>query len=425
MALNSEEFRRRRQEREALRRKQQRKQKKVMRLLLLSAGLLLVLGVILFFIARNAESPAPSQPDEPSATGETQETQSGTTVIRFAAAGDLNVTDKVVKAGGEHLDYAPVFRDLIPVLASADLTTLNFEGNACGLPYGSQTLSAPTELLRALSNAGVDMLQMANSRSIHNGMPGLATTLQNIRAAGMEPVGAWETLEQFQQYEGYSIFEVQGVRVGVIAFTKGMDGMALPEGFGLCVNYMYSDYASTYQKVYTARLEWLMEQVEQENPDITIVLLHWGSEYNDGLSKTQKTIRDLLLDLGADAIIGTHPHYVQEVAWDQDAGTVVAYSLGDFLGDGDKEGTAYSVILELEITKDVLTGDTAVTDVSYTPIYTVQEEDGSMRILRIREAIASYENGDMGCVSKTVYNSMKAALERIEARVNPPQEGSK
>ena len=103
----------------------------------------------------------------------------------------------------------------------------------------------------------------------------------------------------------------------------------------------------------------------------------------------------------------------------------MAYSQGDFLGDGDKEGTSYSVILELEITKDVLTGDTAVTDVSYTPIYTVKEEDGSMRILRIREAMASYENGDMGCVSKPVYDSMKAALERIEARVNPPKEGSK
>lgn len=426
MALDSEEFKRRRQEKAALRRKRLRQQRKAIRIFLIVAGVLLVLGIVVFAISRSIGAPKPTEPTQPLPTGSTAPTQtepaetgdSDLTVMHFLAAGDLNITDQVVASGGDNYDYGAVFKDVLPVLASADLTTVNFEGNACGEPYGSATVSAPNSLLKALSNAGVDMLQMANSRSIYNGMPGLATTLRNIRQAGMEPIGAWEDRADFDAHQGYSIYEVNGIRVGVIAFTKGMDGMALPDGYGLCVNYMYNDYASTYQSVYQARLEWLMAEVDQESPDIVIVLVHWGSEYNDTQSKTQKQIRNILINNGAGAIIGTHPHYVQGIEQDS-SGTVVAWSLGDFLGDAEKAGTEYSVLLDLEITKNTVTGDTYISNYNYIPVYTVKEADGRMRVVRLREAITAYENSEIGCVSKEVYTSMVEALEKIENRVNP------
>lgn len=428
MALDSEEFKRRRQEKAALRRKRLRQQRKIMIACLIAAGVLLVLGGIVFAISRGVGGKQPTEPTQPLSTGSTAPTQtdpaetedSDLAVMHFLAAGDLNITDQVVAAGGENFEYGEVFKDVLPVLAGADLTTVNFEGNACGEPYGSATVSAPNSLLKALSNAGVDMLQMANSRSIYNGMPGLATTLRNIRQAGMEPIGAWEDRADFDAHQGYSIYEVNGIRVGVIAFTKGMDGMALPDGYGLCVNLMYNDYASTYQSVYKARLEWLMAEVDQESPDIVIVLVHWGSEYNDTQSKTQKEIRNILINNGANAIIGTHPHYVQAIERDP-SGTVVAWSLGDFLGDAEKAGTEYSVLLDLEITKNTVTGDTYISDYNYIPIYTVKEADGRMRVVRLREAITAYENREIGCVSTEVYTSMVAALEKIESRVNPKE----
>lgn len=431
MALNSEEFKRRRQEKAALRRKRLRQQRKAMILFLMVATVLLVVGVIIFIIARSIgsappEDPTLAQPTQGStvATDPTQSepmetVDSDLVTMHFLAGGDLNITDKVVAAGGDNYEYGEVFKDVLPVLAGADLTTLNFEGNACGEPYGSEKMSAPNSLLKALSNAGVDMLQMANSRSIYNGMPGLAMTLQNIRQAGMEPIGAWADREEFNARQGYTIYEVNGIRVGVIAFTKGMDGMALPDGYGLCVNYMYNDYASTYQSVYEARLQWLMGEVDQESPDIIIVLVHWGSEYNDTQSKTQKQIRDILISCGAGAIIGTHPHYVQPI--EETSGTVVAWSLGDFMSDATKAGTEYSILLDLEITKNTVTGETYVSDYTYVPLYTVKEEDGSMRVVRLREAIAAYENKEIGCVSKAVYTSMVEALEKIENRVKPAQ----
>ena len=118
-----------------------------------------------------------------------------------------------------------------------------------------------------------------------------------------------------------------------------------------------------------------------------------------------------------DAIIGTHPHYVQKIEFDPDAGTLVAYSLGDFIGDVPQAGSEYSVILNMEITKDNVSGEAAITGFSYTPIFTVTESNHPIRVLRIREAITAYESGYIEAVSQETYEAMKYALTRIEQRV--------
>ena len=340
-----------------------------------------------------------------------------TTVITFAAAGDLNVTDQVVASGGTEFDYTSSFMDVLPLLSQADLTGLNFEGNVCGPPYDKD--SAPQQMLDALKAAGVDMLQLANSKSINRGIAGLNATVKNVKAAGMASVGA---VSEEEEPGAYVIRYIRGVKVAVVAFTKGMDGMSMPAGNEEQVNLLYSDYASTYKKLNEKAITKILRQVEAEEPDITIALVHWGSEYSDVHSDSQAKIRDLLLKEGVDAIIGTHPHYVQEMVFDQEAGTFVAYSLGDFFGDATRSGTAYSVILQLEITKDNTTGITKVTDFSYTPIYTVQDDTGMMRVVRLREAIAAYEAGQLGRVTKETYDNMVYGLSRLELRISPPAE---
>ena len=161
----------------------------------------------------------------------------------------------------------------------------------------------------------------------------------------------------------------------------------------------------------------MLERLEKEKPDVTIALVHWGSEYNDTHSKTQEKIRDLMLENGVDAILGTHPHYVQQVDFDKEAGTLVAYSLGDFLGDRERSGTEYGVVLNLEITKDNGEGTAKITGFDYQPIFTSQDGEGLLRVLRIRPAIAAYEGGYLDKVSAEDYAAMVNALARIDARI--------
>lgn len=344
------------------------------------------------------------------------------TVIHFIAGGDLNVTDRAVASGavGSGFDYTQTFLDVAPVLADGDLTSLNLEGSIYGAPYGDENRSAPVQMLEALQRAGVDLIQTANSYAVINGISGLQQTIAGVKGAGMTPVGTFVDSEEFEKTGGYVIRNIRGVRVAIVAFTKGMDGMGLPKGSEDCVNLLYSDYNSSYQKVDTAGIRKVLRAAQAKAPDVTIALLHWGSEFNDQISKTQKTITTLMLEEGVDAIVGTHSHYVQQVVHDGEKGTLIAYSLGDFFGDGIKAGTNYSILLDIEITKSGATGKAAVTGFSYTPVYIADQtaEGKGLQVMRIREAIAAYESNSLGKVPEEVYRGMVAALERIESRVN-------
>lgn len=423
MALDNEELKKRRQERAQQRKQREAQQRQLMLRLAIALIAVIACGVLIWLLSKGAGSAGKDETKPPEASTQPEttapaETQPPTTVIHFAAAGDLNVTDKVVASGTGQMDYARAFRDVMPLFANADLSVLNFEGNLTGMPYGTMTLSAPQGMMEALAGAGVDMIQMANSKTISKGINGLTTTLTGIKTAGMEPLGAYATRKEFRQSGGYSIREINGVKVAVVAFTKGMDSMTLPSGSEDCVNLLYSDYSSTYKSVDTSGITSILRNVASDDPDITIALVHWGSEYNDQISKTQKTIRDVLLNNGVDAIIGTHPHYVQSIEYNQQTGTFVAYSLGDFFGDATTAGTEYSIMVDLEITKDNETGVTKITGYTHIPLFTVNEEGKALRVVSIEDAMRAYDMQFLDRVSKETYEAMEYALTRIEARIN-------
>lgn len=434
MPQYDEDMQRRRQKREAQRKKREAEAKRMKRMLILAVFVLVLCGVGIYLLVQRiggneesvqafqqaAQTEAPTQATR--ATSPAQ--QSPTTTIHIKAAGDLNITDSVITSGltAGGYDYSSAFKDVAAILSDADLTVMNFEGNVCGEPYGTETTSAPAEILQGLRAAGVDLLQMANSCSINNGLNGLNATLRAIRNAGIEPLGAYSSASEFRTSKGYTITEVQGIKVAFVAFTKGLGGRGMPAGNEDLVNLLYTDYATEYQKVDKERIETILKNVEAEKPDITVAMLHWGSEYNDDISKSQGTIISLMQKNGVDVIIGTHPHLVQPIVYDEAAGTLVAYSLGDFFGDAERGGTNYSIILDIEITKDSSTGVTKVTDYSYTPIYTVKPSDSEgdysySRVMRVEKAIEAYNGNFLDKVTATCAANMEYALTRIEDRV--------
>ena len=441
MAFDSQELERRRQQRQQVQQQRQQEQQKLVKRLIIGFTML-VLAVIIgitIYINVSRKPPQPTQPSttittqpssepdtQPSSTPETQpssdsttqteQTADSSTVIHLAAVGDLNITDAVVASGGDNYDFTNAFMDVAHILASADITTINLEGNLYGAPYGSATASAPQSMMDALARAGVDMVQLANSYSISQGLSGLSSTINGVRAAGMEPLGVYANASEFKQGKGFTIREVSGIKIAFVAFTKGMDGTALPAGSKSCVNLLYKDYDSTYQTVDTDGINQVLESVRRAKPDITVALLHWGSEFNNTISSSQEKICQLMLNGGVNAIIGTHSHYVQQMVLDPAKNTFVAYSLGDFFGDASRAGSEYSVILDLEITKDHQTGETRITNYSYTPIFTVAEKDSPLRIVRLKEAIASYEASQIDNFLPDTYEDMKYAMIRIEAR---------
>ena len=436
MDQDRDQFRARQERRAEMRQKQLQEQKRLRKKLII-AGIVAVLCVAgILLLARNSggDKPAPqadSVPEQTEAVLQTQPTEeteaassrrNAPTTIHLRAAGDLNITKNVVESGlvASGYDFTRAFLDVSHLLSDADLTVLNFNGNISGEPYGSDTRSSPTQILNALRNAGVDIVQAANCTSVQNGLIGLKSTLSAIRQSGLEPVGAYATPQDYAASKGYIICEVQGIRMAIVAFTKGVGGMGMPAGNEDCVNLLYTDYVSYYQDVNKDKINTILKAVEAEKPDITIAMLHWGSEYNDVLSESQEDIAALMMKRGVDVIIGSHPHMVQKIEFDEEKGTLIAYSLGDFYGDASRDGTYYSILLDLEITKDPDMGTTKVTDFSYTPLFTVKETeaaDGFRRVVRIDQAMRAYEENYVDKVSASAYANMQKALKRIQARV--------
>ena len=431
MANYQNEPQRRKQARYA---KKARKKRRNRRVLLTLAALVLLggLAAAVFLTEDREPNTQPSVPDTtPVASGPAQteppRPQTGTTVISVAVAGDLNVTDYVLdNAAHENgYDFSQTFLDVAPLLSGADLALLNFEGNLSGGSYGYETGAAPLELPKALKAIGVDAVQTANSAAIRQGVSGLVTTLETLDRVGLTALGTYADADDFRRSGGYEIVEVEGIRIALIAFTKGMDNLGLPAGSEDCVNILYKDYSTDYKKVDTDRIERVLRNVREEQPDITIALVHWGSEYNDEISDTQKKIRKQLQEGGVDIIVGTHPHLVQQIDYDEVANTLVAWSLGDFFGDGAMAGANYSVMLDLEITRDNTTGETYLSGYEYIPLYILKPEEsitGGHRVVRIKEAMARYEADFVGGITKDAYEDMEYALKRIEDRVHPQKD---
>ena len=439
MSIENEDMKRRWEKRERMR-QQAQKQRKRLIIGLIAAGIVLAaVGVLIFVMSSRADTKQPAEttppvisetnpdgslltvPDTTPEPTTTAKTNSGpdTTVIHLAAAGDFNVTDKTIASGGTMFNYTNTLLDVVPVLSGADITVINFEGNLIGSPYGGEGRSAPQSMADAMYRAGVDFVQVANSWSLKNGQSGLKQTISNLRLAGLEPLGAYASNSDAEQAAGYTLCTVRGIKVAFVAFTKGMDkGQAMEPKYDQCVNVLYTDYDSTYKRIDRDGIRSAIENAKEEQPDVIVAMVHWGSEYNDTISDSQKEIRDLMFSAGVDAIIGTHPHYLQAMEYNQKKGTFVAYSLGDFLGDGSRSGTKYSVILDLEITKNNRTGETKITGFSYTPIYTTEGSDGLLRVMRLENAIKAYEEKYLDRVSQSVYEDMQYALKRIHERIS-------
>lgn len=379
---------------------------------------LLLLAIFLDHRARQeapASSAAPTEEFVPAKVGDT---------LTITAAGDVNVSRELLQSAsqiGGGYDFSKILMGVSPLLSDADLTVANLEVNFCGAPYDPEAYNAPESLLTALSASGVDLVQTANTVSVYNGIAGLSSTLEAVKGAGLTPVGTFQTEGDYEKSGGYTMVESNGFRIAFVAFTKGVGNLRLPEGSEYCVNLLYKDYNTTYQEVDTEGIRAVLGRVQKENPDITIALLHWGSEYDDEVSRTQMEIRSLMQEYGVDAILGTHSHLVGEL--EMESQMLTAYSLGNLLSVDTVSGTNQGIVLKMEFT---MTDEGAqLTNYDYTPIYLANGAEtgtGRYALLDTGKSILLYEASYIDRVSETVYESLCKSLEKVNALAHPEEE---
>jgi poly-gamma-glutamate capsule biosynthesis protein CapA/YwtB (metallophosphatase superfamily) len=241
-------------------------------------------------------------------------------------------------------------------LSSTDLTAGNLEcaiapegavlptQQAGSEPGGPYLLVASSNAVGQLSQAGFDLLGLANNHALDRGLQGLAETGTALEKAGLLPLGAGPDSEHAYMPV---IKEVNGLRLAFLAFNA-VPSPRGPEWSG--------EVRQTTPESGWALAGWEREralaavQSAHQQADAVIVSIHWGYEYETRVDPAQRDMARALVAAGADLVIGHHPHVVQELEKlpKPDGGqALVAYSLGNFVFDQGFEATGQGLALRV------------------------------------------------------------------------------
>ncbi len=226
-------------------------------------------------------------------------------------------------------------------LAAADAAIVNLESPLARSPRtsrGAYDLAGDPAAAAFLSEAGVDVVTVANNHTTDNGSAGVAETLSAVREFGLLAVGAGADVASATQP---ALLEVGGVRLAVLAFDG--TGLGVPAGPSWAGIARYDRETARH----------LLAALEGR-ADVRAVSLHWGLEDAVVPNQTQRTVAAELVAAGADLIVGHHPHVVQPVEWLARPGrppALIAWSVGNLLFDALEPDRQRGMILETFLTR--------------------------------------------------------------------------
>lgn len=307
-------------------------------------------------------------------------------------------------------DFSYVYDDIKDYTSNADITIGSLETTFAGEDMGYSNypvFNSPDSLATGLKDIGVDVISLAGNHALDYGYSGICRTIDVLDNAGISHLGTYKSAEDQNKI---LIKDVKGVKIAFINYTYGTNGIPVPSDKPYCLNLIDKDLISKQIK-----------QAKEQNVDMIVACMHWGTEYKTSANDEQKELADFLFKSGVDIILGNHPHVLEPMEKKTitlDDGSTkdvfVVYALGNFTADQRAEITRDSAILNLDITKDS-DGKILINKVSYVPIYMYKNSASKVhkfKILDIEKSIANYDSGDTS-IGSSVYSNLKVQLQKI------------
>jgi poly-gamma-glutamate capsule biosynthesis protein CapA/YwtB (metallophosphatase superfamily) len=235
--------------------------------------------------------------------------------VRIVFAGDIMLDGgpgHIVTLGGDP------FANVATVLQDADLTIGNLEcaivkdGHAEDKPF---TFRGPQKALPLLKKY-FSAVSLANNHSGDWGKHGFLTELELLRETGIPYFGGGANAGEAHRP---LVLTAAGRRVALLGYNDFP-----PRRFAAGPS--------------TPGTAWLIEKdavrdIEQARKlaDFVVLFVHWGEDLEPTVTAQQKALAHALIDAGADAIIGGHPHLTQDEEWYKDK--PIVYSIGNFVFD--------------------------------------------------------------------------------------------
>ena len=330
-------------ERERLRRKQLKKKRVRQRRIrqLTFGGVLILIGILVlcFSCSNHHKKEDETQKVSGKISDEQEKVQKEEVYvepeINILMVGDILLHDNVQESGklsdGTY-NYDHLFANVAEDIQEADIAIANQEvilgGTEIGL-YGYPNFNGPYEVGDALVKAGFNVILHATNHTLDRGKTALVNCMNfwKTNHADVAVLGVFESQEAYDN--NIYIHEQDGIKIAILNYTYGTNGMPTPSDMPFAVAMLEED------KV-LADLQKANEQA-----DFVIVCPHWGTEYQHNQSQDQEYWAKLFLENGVDLVIGTHPHYIQPVEMftnENGQQMLVYYSLGNFINSTSDSG---------------------------------------------------------------------------------------
>ena len=261
--------------------------------------------------ATPAETPAPAAGPRPR-----------TVRLTVAVSGDLLPHLPVVAraralAGGAGYRFAPLLRNLRPLVRRADIALCHLETPLVpGPPRGYPRFRTPPALARAIRVTGWDACSTASNHTVDAGQAGVKSTIRALDRARVRHTGSYASLRARRRP---LILRARGVRVAFLSYTAGTNGIEPPRPWSV-------NLAGAARILRDAR------RARRAGARAVIVNLHWGIEYRHAVDPAQRRLaRRLTRSRAITAIVGQHAHVVQPIR--RVRGRWVVFGAGNLLSN--------------------------------------------------------------------------------------------
>jgi len=173
--------------------------------------------------------------------------------------------------------------------------------------------SFPVTAVSALQKARVGVVSLANNHTTDQGALGYQETRRVLEDGGISTFGHPTEISRLTSVSRILVGKCSLFIVGINATFPSFDKFAAEE---------------LVQSLGNERDTETNAMCPHEN---ILVYIHWGEEYQPTSNIQQQNLAHFIIDSGADLIIGSHPHVVQEI--ENYNGKYILYSLGNFIFD--------------------------------------------------------------------------------------------
>ncbi len=254
--------------------------------------------------------------------------------LQIVMVGDMLMHTKIIDSGLQEdgsYNFDHLFANVKEFITDADMAIVNQETIMGGEKYGYTgypCFNSPYALADAEVNAGFDVILQATNHTLDRGSNAVLNCLNYWNTTYPE-IGVVGIYENAEQQDNIYIYEDKGMKIAVLNYTYGTNGISVPSSMPYLVNLMDK--------------EQIIEDIKkaEEIADFTILCPHWGTEYNLGISSEQKRWSEIFVEYGVDLVLGAHPHVIEPIEWvthENGNKMLVYYSLGNFVNGTSSTG---------------------------------------------------------------------------------------